>query len=263
MSTNPSAHLDGGEVARLVGDLCAALFADLDGIATEAEEQLAVASPRRSDLAIEARCHALLDRPGAQGGGGGRGDGTGRARRCALLAGVVDGQPGRGAAHAPASGRGDGPARRRVPRLHHPALVCRAAGHRGGPYHRAVRRLPVHRPADPDLHAAPVARGCLRRCGGLRPAGAHVRGADVRPAGAGGQGVRRHQQGRTGRHVVRPEVGDGRPHSRPAGGALVGGYPEEGEEQATEEAHGEWEFSPCPGLPLGVITALPPSRRGG
>ena len=45
MSTNPSAHLDGAEVARLVGDLCAALFADLDGIATEAGEQLAVASP--------------------------------------------------------------------------------------------------------------------------------------------------------------------------------------------------------------------------
>jgi Methyl-accepting chemotaxis protein-like, first PDC sensor domain len=63
MSADPQVRLGGGEVAALVGRLCAALFADLDELATVVEQQLSAEAPRRSDLQIEQRCHALLTDP--------------------------------------------------------------------------------------------------------------------------------------------------------------------------------------------------------
>ena len=265
MSTNPSAHLDGAEVARLVGDLCAALFADLDGIATEAGEQLAVASPRRSDLAIEARCHVLLTDPARKVAGAG-----------VVMAPDV-------LADAPywlewwtANPDAAPPTPRRLAAETDPRAVgfrdyttlpwyavplATGAAHVTGPYVDYLctdqQTLTFTRPLWRDgAFAGVVGFDLLVRTFEERMFGPleHVGRACA-------------VINRAGRVVTSSDL-------RWVTGDLIRGLPverwwaatkeaaEEAEEQATEEAHGEWEFSPCPGLPLGVITALPPSRRG-
>jgi hypothetical protein len=71
MTSTTGSRLVGADVADLVVQWCAALFADLDEVAAEVERQLAVESPRRSDLAIEDRCHRLLTDPGRKVAGAG------------------------------------------------------------------------------------------------------------------------------------------------------------------------------------------------
>jgi hypothetical protein len=71
VSATAGAGLGGGEVAALVDGLCAGLFAELDTMAEEVAQQLAVASPRRADLAIEGHCHELLTDPARKVAGAG------------------------------------------------------------------------------------------------------------------------------------------------------------------------------------------------
>ena len=68
------------------------------------------------------------------------------------LAGPDDAPGGRTPAHRrPEPGLGH------LPRLHLARLVRGAAAHRRARHHRAVRRLPVHRPVHADLHRSPDA----------------------------------------------------------------------------------------------------------
>jgi hypothetical protein len=71
MNADDRAHLEGGDVASLVGSLCAGLFGELDVMAADVERQLAVDAPRRADLDIEQRCHALLTDPARKVAGAG------------------------------------------------------------------------------------------------------------------------------------------------------------------------------------------------
>ena len=266
MSTNPSAHLDGAEVARLVGDLCAALFADLDGIATEAGEQLAVASPRRSDLAIEARCHALLTDPARKVAGAG----------VVMAPDVLTDAP-YWLEWWTANPDAAPPTPRRLAAETDPRAVgfrdyttlpwyavplATGAAHVTGPYVDYLctdqQTLTFTRPLWRDgAFAGVVGFDLLVRTFEERMFGPleHVGRACA-------------VINRAGRVVTSSDL-------RWVTGDLIRGLPverwwaaskeaaEEGEGRATQEAHGEWEFSPCPGLPLGVITALPPSRLGG
>ncbi|HET6692734.1 MAG TPA: cache domain-containing protein [Pedococcus sp.] len=71
MSAEAVARLQGPDVAALVSQLCAAFFGELDAMAAEVERELSVPVPRRSDLAIEQRCHALLTDPSLKVAGAG------------------------------------------------------------------------------------------------------------------------------------------------------------------------------------------------
>ena len=63
--SSPATHVprEGVEVADQVTALFAGLLADLDVLAAEVERELAVEAPRRADLDLEQRCHALLTDP--------------------------------------------------------------------------------------------------------------------------------------------------------------------------------------------------------
>lgn len=71
MTSTAGSRLVGADVADLVVQWCAALFADLDEVAAQVEQQLAVEAPRRGDLAIEETCHRLLTDPGRKVAGAG------------------------------------------------------------------------------------------------------------------------------------------------------------------------------------------------
>ena len=71
MTSTAGSRLVGADVAELVVQWCAALFADLDEVAAQVEQQLAVESPRRGDLAIEETCHRLLTDPDRKVAGAG------------------------------------------------------------------------------------------------------------------------------------------------------------------------------------------------
>ena len=85
-------------------------------------------------------------------------------------------------------------------------LVRGAAAHRGARHHRAVRRLPVHRPVHPHLHRSPHRRRPFPRGGGRGRARPLVRAAPVRAR-------RRPQGARRGLRRGQPEWPRGRlPH---------------------------------------------------
>lgn len=246
MTSTADSRLRGSDVADLVGEWCADLFADLDAIAGEVERQLAVESPRRSDLAIEEQCLGLLTDPGRKVAGAGL-----------VLAPDVLAD----AAYWLEWWTSNPDASPRLPRRLAAETDPRAVGFRD------YTHLP--------WYAVPLTTGA-----------AHITGPYVdylctdqqtltftRPVWRGGEFagvvgldllVRTFEErmfgpldrvegscaviNATGRVVTSSDL-------QWVTGDLIRGLPVQQWWAGEDVAHEEWEFWPCPGLPLGVITA--------